>query len=310
MLEGGSACHFHIALVAPPGGIVVPAGNIHRTAQRVVVKAGEGVHHVGGYGNIGRNAAQGFDLRLEETHQIIAGKTPPCQQMRHVLFLAEGAGADDLLKAAVLVGPEAVPPCAVQVFDGAVACPAPVAETLLTARAVTVVVVLVGYMPHHQRGMILVAFGQTGIDLRHLALVIRAGIAGVVTAAEHVVQAVFRYAQHRRILACHPCRTRAAGRGQNGFDAVFSKVVHHFVHPAEIIHAVLRLQIRPAENADAQRVDARLARILHILFPDGFLLLHPLLRVVIAAVQKLGVVKFHILLSFPNGPRGRIFLFC
>ena len=75
---------------------------------------------------------------------------------------------------------------------------------------------------------------------------------------------------------------RAGGRrGQRDLDARGGEPVEHVVEPAEVVLALPRLQLRPAEDADADQRDAGLLHELDVLDAGGQ---GPLLGVVVAAV--------------------------
>ena len=149
-----------------------------------------------------------------------------------------------------------------------------------------VVIVLVAHMPHVQRRVVAVPLCQPGVDLRHLAAVIRGGVAGVVACAIHIGLALLIHAQHRGIFFRHPRGTGTAGGCQNGLHTIAVEHVHHFIQPRKVVYTVLWLQKAPGEDAHVHLVDAGLFGFAHILLPDGVLPLDPLFRVVIRTMKK------------------------
>ncbi len=87
-----------------------------------------------------------------------------------------------------------------------------------------------------------------------------------------------------RIFFVQPGGTRAAGGGQNRIDAVLVEGFDPLVQPVKLIPALLGFQHGPGEDAHGDAVDTRLLHKLDILLED-FGVLHPLIRVVVAAME-------------------------
>ena len=90
--------------------------------------------------------------------------------------------------------------------------------------------------------------------------------------------------QHLGVTGGQPGGLGGGGSGQADVDTVCPYLVDDPVQPAKIVHALVRLQLRPGEHRQGQQVDARLAEQTHIL-GDGCLV--PLIGIVIAAIINL-----------------------
>ena len=119
--------------------------------------------------------------------------------------------------------------------------------------------------------------------------------------AGKVPHAVRPHLTHLVVLLHEPLGHRAAGRGENGINAVFIKPVNDPSQPAEMILALRRFQLRPGKNSQGNAVYMGL---LHQ--PDVFLqhpgAVQPLIRIVVSSVQKMRVIfnrSFHSLPAFP-----------
>ena len=77
---------------------------------------------------------------------------------------------------------------------------------------------------------------------------------------------------------------RRGGRrgGQVDPNPSLMQEIHHPIEPGEIELAFGRLQPRPGEDAQRDKIDARLLHQADVLVPDG---LRPLVGVVVAAVR-------------------------
>ena len=132
--------------------------------------------------------------------------------------------------------------------------------------------------------MIAEALGQRAVDALHEHAVGGRGVAVVLARAVEVAVHGLVHAQHLGILLRHPGGTRTAGGGQQHVHAVFVEFIQDFLQPAEVVHALLRLERRPAEDAYAHQVAVRLFHQPHVLVP-GSGNMPPLVGIVVPAVR-------------------------
>ncbi len=202
--------------------------------------------------------------------------------------LADLAGRLNLAPVGIGVAPERGPPGLIEFIQRGIAIAQPIGEGRATMVAVTFAAVLVGEMPEQQRRMILVAVGQQGVDDARLLAVDRRTETVVVATAMQIAPAVRPHAQHFRVLGRHPGRARTGRRGQHSVGPVLGQHVHDLIQPAEFEPTFLRLKFCPREDAHRHGVAMGQLHETHVLVPDS---LRPLVRVVVTAMQHVGVFR-------------------
>ena len=86
----------------------------------------------------------------------------------------------------------------------------------------------------------------------------------IVTHAVMIPLSIGIHAHGLGVFLVEPCRTRAAGRSQNGIDTVFIQGIDALIQPVKVILAFFRLQHGPGEDTHGDAVDMRLLHELHI----------------------------------------------
>ncbi len=290
VVEGGQ--HGLPLLVRPaPAGIAVVAREVQFPGETSVVQAVEGLHQVGGDGQMGRQLPQRRHLRSEEVLRLVGDEAPPGQVQPVHGCLPRAGGAAQLLPAVIGLAPEARPPGPVQLLQRAVAGPEPFPEGPLAKLAVARAAQLVGDVPAHHGGMVPEVLRQRPVHPAHEVPVHRGGEAVVVPPSVEVAQAVLPHPEHLRVPAAHPRRARAAGRRQEYGDAVFMQPVQHIPEPAEVVPSLLRLQRGPGEYAHAHQVTPGQLHQPNVL-RQNVRPVPPLIRIVVAAMPDEGQLQF------------------
>ena len=162
------------------------------------------------------------------------------------------------------MAPERGPPGIIQLIDGLVFLLQPLPKTGCAQRTITGAAILIGYMPQDQSRMRAIALGQPRIHLFYLLTVYGRGGTVIVTHAVMISLSIGVHAHGFGIFPVEPCRTRAAGRGQNGINTVFIQSIDALIQPVKLLLAFFRLQHGPGEDTHGDAVDMRLLHELHI----------------------------------------------
>ena len=268
-----------------PRGIAVPRDNVHALRKGEIVVIPETLHQV-------RRALQRrihrlnrVALRHHERLALMGGEAPPVDEHAVGAGFRHFAGRFHLRPVGVAVAPERCPPRLIEVFQRSIALFQPLAEFLLTQRAVAVAGKFVGQMPENDRRMMRIPLRQRRVDFPHFAAINRAGQAMIMPSAEVVALIVLIHTQDFGVFLRHPRRTRARRRCQNDVDAAAPQSVDDLVQPREVVHAVLRFQPCPRENRDRHTVHMCIVHEFNIPF-QNLRMIQPLVRVIVAAVQE------------------------
>ena len=282
-----------------PLRIGIPGNDIQLLRKFEIVEGLEKLHHVDGHRLIAVFAHRA-DLRSAEILHLIAHEALPVQIQAVKAVFPVRDRTVDLIPGGIGMAPEGGPPGMVQILQRFIFFPEPFPEGLLAELAVAfsaqpVSAVLVGNMPQDHSGMTAQPPGKLPVDLLHLSAHQRGCGAEIMPPAGKVPHAVRSHLAHLVVLLHEPLGHRAAGRGENGINAVFIKPVNDPSQPAEMILALCRFQLRPGKNAQGNAVYMGL---LHQ--PDVFLqhpgAVQPLIRIVVSSVQKMGMIfdrSFH-----------------
>ena len=267
-------------------GVVVPAHHVQALGQRELIQLLDEAGHVGLHGDLRVVLFQHPVLVHEALRRGIGDEAHVVQLNGGVeaVVVVQLRGQGDLLKAGDDAPPEGGVPMLVQPLHGAVTLAQPQAELRLAGGAVAIGAVFVGHMPHGQGRVMGVALGELlGNGCGPLP------VFQAVDAEEHAhavgaLAALNIHRQHLRVAGGQPGGLGGGGSGQADVDTVCPYLVDDPVQPAKIVHALVRLQLRPGEHRQGQQVDARLAEQTHILSDSRLV---PLVGVVVAAVINL-----------------------
>ena len=241
MDKGRAAGDSGIVLLAMPGGIGVPGGEIHRVLKLPIVEPVEGVHHVDRYRQIGAARADGLLLMEHKIVCLVGDKALPVERQPMHTVLALRIGRVDLLKVRIAAAPEGGPPGGVQLIDGAIFLPQKVAEGGGAQRAIALPAKFVADVPGDHARMAPQPLGKHFVQLIDLAAVDGRGIAVVVPAIRLIAHLVAGQAAHLGIFAGQPDGDSAARRCQHGIDAVLIEALHRLLEPLKVVFPLLRL---------------------------------------------------------------------
>ncbi len=240
-------------------------------------------HEVRGDRDLGVRGAEDFALLFVVLEHRVRGEPLEVEFVRGVGEVLGRAGREDLLPVAVVLAPERAPPGGVQRFEAGVLRLQPKAEGPLGVLGVGGRAVLVVDVPHRERRVLGVAFGELRRDaVRGLAVGGRADVVGVARAVD-LPHPVGAGVERVRVREGEPRRRRGGRGGEVDGDAPGVELAEDGVEPAEVVFALARFEPRPGEDADADEVDPRLAHQHDVVVPDLF---GPLLGVVVAAVAQ------------------------
>jgi hypothetical protein len=276
--------HGGAAVGAPPMGVTVPADKIQLSLQLVVVQSGEVLHQVRGNGHIGGPLAQDRRFAVYIVHHVPGGKAPPIQLQAVQALLPVIKRRLHLVKAVVVVAPEASPPGMVQGINGMILFFQPAAEALLAQRAVAFAAQLIGNVPQDQAGVVAHSVDQVVQQLLYLLAVDGAGQAVVVAHALVVPYTVGLHAQHFGVFACQPVGLCTSGRCQLGINALVIQSIHDLAQPSKVIFPLARLICCPGKHTQRNAVHSGLFHHADVRFKN-IRAVQPLIRVIIAAAQ-------------------------
>ena len=281
----------HPHVLVPPGWVVVPGDQVQVRRPPVVVQRPEGTHEVRGHRGVAVVVADpvllvGVVAQQGVGHEpaVVQGDALERGVVRSAPVLTECVRHLDLLPVGVPVRPEHRVPGLVQHVQALVALLQPQAEPGRAARAVAGSVraaVLVTHVPGDQSRCSGITLGDPPGQLSREASEHRGARAVVVPLAVGVLAALEVGAVHLRIGLGQPRRHRAGGGGEHDVLLGGHCPVHDLVQEGEVVAILGRLQVRPGEDAQADRVQPRLLEGGVVLLPH---LRRPLLRVVVAAV--------------------------
>ncbi len=240
-------------------------------------------HEVAGDGDVRGVSADDVALGDVALQEHVGGEAAEVQDLRGIAHVVRQTGRQDAVPGVVALAPEGGAPGGVEGVEGAVLLPQPPSEGGRGLVAVVEGAVLVVDVPHRQGRVAAVAGGQVLGDGGGVAPVGGAGVREVLPAAPPLGAAVLGDGQGVGVQPAHPGRRRGGGGGEDDADAVLVHQVHEPVQPAELPCARLRFQLRPGEDAEGDRVDARGLHQPDVLVPG---LLGPLLGVVVTAEEE------------------------
>ena len=269
-----------------PGGVAVPADDVHFLRHLEIIDVVEAIHHVGGEPGVGRKLAHTVLLELEKVDVPAADETLPVESKTLDGILALGGGAFDLVPVGVVVAPEAGVPGFIQGVQGAVTALQPAAELSLTERAMAFAPHLVGDVPEDDGGVVPEALGQFLVDGAHLLSVDGRGIAVVLPAVVQLPHAVGTHPAHLGVLVGHPGWPGRAGGGQDGRDTTLVQIMDDVGQPVEVIDPLFRLEQRPGEHPQRHHVHVGLLHQVKVLCQDVGAV-QPLFRVIVSAIKEL-----------------------
>ena len=268
--------------------VVVVGYEVDLATPIVIVQSGaaRGDHEIGGQRQIRRDFGQRIAFRHVERLERVGAEPLEVQQLArvHEVALTDETRRDDLGEVVHPLRPERGAPRVVHLLDRAIAFLAPLSERALGVLGIVepvVAAVFVAHMPSHHIRVVPVMFGHRTAQSQRVFTEHGAGRSPVLAGARLAHIAALVLPQHLGMRLGEPHRRRSGSGRQIHGDARFAELVDDAVKPAEVIHAPLRLDPCPGENAHGHQVHARLPHQADILIPY---VLGPLIRIVIASV--------------------------